>query len=110
MTQNEVTVEAYIISLIRRHPVFLAPPNGKYPTFFNPSLIQCISFKKLDQHWTTLGGGNFFCAHFSTIIFFLQNDSEWLEMDFKHNFIKCNILTPHNVTFVTFFFFFEGVH
>ena len=25
--------------------------------------------------------------------FFFQNDSEWLEMDFKHNFIKCNILT-----------------
>ena len=28
-----------------------------------------------------------------TLNFFLQNDSEWLEMDFKHNFIKCNILT-----------------
>ena len=39
--------------------------------------------------------------------FFFQNDSEWLEMDFKHNFIKCNILTretPPYVTFVTFFF------
>ena len=44
---------------------------------------------------------------FFTQIFFFQNDSEWLEMDFKHNFIKCNILTcktPPNVTFVTFFF------
>ena len=47
--------------------------------------------------------------HFSPNFFF-QNDSEWLEMDFEHNFIKCNILTrktPPNVTFVTFFF--EGV-
>ena len=25
--------------------------------------------------------------------FFFQNDSEWLEMDFKHNFLQCNILT-----------------
>ena len=25
--------------------------------------------------------------------FFFQNDSEWLEMDFKHNFSQCNILT-----------------
>ena len=43
--------------------------------------------------------------------FFFQNDSEWPEMDFKHNFIKCNILTREtplpNVTSVTFFF--EGV-
>ena len=31
--------------------------------------------------------------HFSPKFFFLQNDSEWLEMDFKLNFIKCNILT-----------------
>ena len=23
--------------------------------------------------------------------FFYQNDSEWPEMDFKHNFEKCNI-------------------
>ena len=31
---------------------------------------------------------------FFTQNFFFQNDSEWLEMDFKHNFIiKCNILT-----------------
>ncbi len=40
--------------------------------------------------------------------FFFQNDSEWLEMDFKHNFRQCKILTretpPPNVTFVTFFF------
>ena len=44
---------------------------------------------------------------FFTQNFFFQNDSEWLEMDFKHNFIKCNILThetPPNVTFVPFFF------
>ena len=29
--------------------------------------------------------------------YFLENfekyDSEWLEMDYKHNFIQCNILT-----------------
>ena len=30
---------------------------------------------------------------FFTQNFFFQNDSEWLEMDFKHNFIKCDILT-----------------
>ena len=30
---------------------------------------------------------------FFTQIFFFQNDSEWLEMDFKHNFSQCNILT-----------------
>ena len=38
---------------------------------------------------------------FITQNFFFQNDSEWLEMDFKHNltFDIC-----HN-----FFFFFEGV-
>ena len=46
------------------------------------------------------------------LIFFLQKKSGLLEMDFKHNFRKCNILTsktlpPHSVTFVTFFF--EGV-
>ena len=26
-------------------------------------------------------------------IFLCQIDSEWLEMDFKHNFSQCNILT-----------------
>ena len=31
--------------------------------------------------------------HFSPKIFFCQNDSEWLGMDFKHNFSQCNILT-----------------
>ena len=36
--------------------------------------------------------------HFSPKIFFLQNDSEGLEMDFKHNFIKCNILTSGPLT------------
>ena len=30
---------------------------------------------------------------FFTQNFFFQNDSEWLEMDFKHNFLKCDILT-----------------
>ena len=30
---------------------------------------------------------------FFTQNFFFQNDSEWLEMDFKHNFSQCNILT-----------------
>ena len=30
---------------------------------------------------------------FFTQILFFQNDSEWLEMDFKHNFSQCNILT-----------------
>ena len=30
---------------------------------------------------------------FFTQNFFSQNDSEWLEMDFKHNFSQCNILT-----------------
>ena len=30
--------------------------------------------------------------HFSPKFFF-QNDSEWREMDFKHKFIKCDILT-----------------
>ena len=29
------------------------------------------------------------CAYF---VIFFQNDSEWLEMDFKRNFIKCDIL------------------
>ena len=28
---------------------------------------------------------------FFTQKFFFQNDSGWLEMDFKHNFIKCYI-------------------
>ena len=28
---------------------------------------------------------------FFTQNFFSQNDSEWLEMDFKHNFSQCNI-------------------
>ena len=44
---------------------------------------------------------------FFTQNFFSQNDSEWLEMDFKNNFLQRNILThetpPPNVTFVTFF-------
>ncbi len=44
-------------------------------------------------------------CYIPSVIF--QNDSEWLEMDFKHNFSQCNILTrsppPPNVTFVTFF-------
>ena len=39
---------------------------------------------------------------FFTQNFFFQNDSEWLEMDFKHNFIKCNIC-------YIFFCLFEGV-
>ena len=46
-----------------------------------------------------------------TQIYFFQNDSEWLEMDFKHNFVQCGILTrdtPANVTFVTISFF-EGI-
>ena len=30
---------------------------------------------------------------FSPKIFFNQNDSEWPEMDFKHNFKNCNILS-----------------
>ena len=30
---------------------------------------------------------------FSPKIFFNQNDSEWSEMDFKHNFKNCNILS-----------------
>ena len=30
--------------------------------------------------------------HFSPN-FFPQNDSEWLEMDFKHNFSKCHVFT-----------------
>ena len=29
---------------------------------------------------------------FFTQNFFYKNDSEWPEMDFKHNFKKCNIL------------------
>ena len=50
------------------------------------------------QYWAT--------PPFFTQNFFPQNDSEWLEMDFKHNFSKCNILTREslpNVTFVNFF-------
>ena len=30
---------------------------------------------------------------FFTQNFFFQNDSEWLEMDLKHNFIKCKTIT-----------------
>ena len=30
---------------------------------------------------------------FFTQNFFSQNDSEWLEMDFKHNFSECNVFT-----------------
>ena len=43
---------------------------------------------------------------FSPKTFFNQNDSEWPEMDFKHNFENCNILSagpPFIVTFVTIF-------
>ena len=47
---------------------------------------------------------------FFTQNFFFQNDSEWLEMDFKHNFSQCNILTretpplPHqcNICYIIF--------
>ena len=47
---------------------------------------------------------------------FFQNDSEWLEMDFKHNFSQCNILTREtpplppqcNICYIFFFIFFEG--
>ena len=53
---------------------------------------------------------------FFTYNFFFQNDSEWLEMDFKHNFIEYDILTsgpppppPPPPIFIFFFFFFEGV-
>ena len=35
---------------------------------------------------------NWGTPHFSPKFFF-QNDLEWLEMDFKHNFSQCNILT-----------------
>ena len=47
---------------------------------------------------------------FFTPNFFFQNDSEWLEMDFKHNFTKCIILTCEtppqcNISYI----FFEGV-
>ena len=37
---------------------------------------------------------------------------KWLEMDLKHNFIKCNILTretPPKFNICYIFFFFEGV-
>ena len=47
-----------------------------------------------------------------TQFFFFQNDSEWVEMDFEHNFIKCNILTretPPQCNICYIFFFFEGV-
>ena len=39
-------------------------------------------------------------------VFFLQNYSEWLEMDFKHNFMQFNILTrktpPGNICYIFF--------
>ena len=40
-------------------------------------------------------------------VFFLQNYSEWLEMDFKHNLMQFNILTrktpPGNICYIFFF-------
>ena len=47
---------------------------------------------------------------FSPKFFFYQNDSEWPEMDFKHNFKKYGILSvrppPWYGKFHTFFSFF----
>ena len=55
-------------------------------------ISQCL-FKKLDHFWGNLAKENFFCPPENTFLpnFFSQYDSEWLEMDFKHNFRQCNI-------------------
>ena len=51
-------------------------------------------------------GGN---PPFFTQNFFFHRDLEWLEMYFKHNFIKCNILTCEtpppqcNISYLSFF-------
>ena len=45
--------------------------------------------------------------HFSPKFFFLQNDSEWFEMNFKHNFIKYDIFMsgppPYDICHIFFF-------
>ena len=52
------------------------------------TLVKFFWIAKIGEKWLNMGVPPIFHLNF-----FFQNDSEWLEMDFKHNFIKCNILT-----------------
>ena len=79
-----------------------------YGTFWKKEMSNtCKNFQnpKIAGNWLSIGTP----PPFSPKIFFNQNDSEWPEMDFKHNFENCNILSvgppPPIVTFVTIFFF-----
>ena len=71
----------------------------------------CKNFQnpKIGQKWLSMGPPPFFHLNF-----FYQNDSEWPEMDFKHNFKKYGILSvrpppPGMENSILFFsFFFEG--
>ena len=50
----------------------------------------------MSKYWTP--------PHFFPLKFFYQNDSEWPEMDFKHNFKKYeNLSDPRYEKFHTFF-------
>ena len=71
----------------------------------------CKNFQnqKITENWLSIGTP----PPFSTKKIFNQNDSEWPEIDFKHNFKNCNNFSaghlpppPPIVTFITNFFFF----
>ena len=71
----------------------------------------CKNFQnpKIAGKWLSIGPH----PQFSPNIFFNQNDSEWPEMDFNHNFKNCNILSAgpppyYNICYNFFFFFNEG--
>ncbi len=53
------------------------------------TLVKNFRIAKICEKWLSIGVP----PHFSPKFFFLQNDSEWLEMDFKHNFSQYYILT-----------------